>query len=91
MRSGPLFSPNRYSMAILFPSIHPSLLSSCRNASKRTALPEDSAIIQVTYAGDFACLLRLGGEAKRKEHGAKSKNRDFFVHRLSLTETATIV
>ena len=33
-------SANRYSMAIFFPSIHPSLLSSCRNASKRTALPE---------------------------------------------------
>src|SRR5262249_48626757 len=27
-------------MAIFFPPIHPSLLSSCRNASKRTALPE---------------------------------------------------
>ena len=39
-RSGPLFSPNRYSMVIFFPSIHPSLLSSCRNASTRTALPE---------------------------------------------------
>jgi hypothetical protein len=25
---------------IFFPSIHPSLLSSCRNAYKRTALPE---------------------------------------------------
>src|SRR5499426_1315479 len=39
-RSAPLLSANRYSMAIFFPSIHPSLLSSCRNASKRTALPE---------------------------------------------------
>src|SRR5262245_39908119 len=36
----PFCSANRYSKAILFPSIHPSLLSSCRNASKRTALPE---------------------------------------------------
>ena len=33
-------SANRYSKAIFFPSIHPSLLSSCRNASARTALPE---------------------------------------------------
>ena len=33
-------SANRYSMVIFFPSIHPSLLSSCRNASTRTALPE---------------------------------------------------
>src|SRR5499426_258850 len=33
-------SANRYSMVMFFPSIQPSLLSSCRNASKRTALPE---------------------------------------------------
>src|SRR5215475_2377703 len=33
-------SANRYSKVIFFPSIHPSLLSSCRNASTRTALPE---------------------------------------------------
>ena len=38
-RSG-FCSANRYSMAIFFPSIHPSLLSSCRNASQKTALPE---------------------------------------------------
>src|SRR5262249_24692217 len=25
-------------------------------------------------------LLRFGGKAKSKEHGAKSKNRDFFLH-----------
>jgi hypothetical protein len=36
----PLFSANRYSMVIFFPSIHPSLLSSCRNASTSTVLPE---------------------------------------------------
>src|SRR5262245_32587744 len=39
-RSGPLFSANRYSMVIVFSSIQPSLLSSCRNASKKTAIPE---------------------------------------------------
>jgi hypothetical protein len=33
-------SANQYSMTILFPSIHPRLLSSCRNASKRTAILE---------------------------------------------------
>ena len=33
-------SANRYSMVMFFPSIHPSLLSSCRSASKRTALAE---------------------------------------------------
>ena len=48
-------SANRYSMVIFFPSIHPSLSSSWRNASKRTA------IIQKTDAEDFPCLLRLGG------------------------------
>jgi hypothetical protein len=39
-----------------------------------------SAIIQETYAGDFPCLLRLSGNAKRKEHGAKGKGCDFFLH-----------
>src|SRR5262245_33832161 len=38
-RSG-FCSANRYSMVMFFPSIHPSLSSSCRNASRRTALPE---------------------------------------------------
>ena len=36
----PLPSANRYSMVTFFPSIHPSLLSSCWNESTRTALPE---------------------------------------------------
>src|SRR5262245_6796287 len=39
-RSSPLPSANRYSMVMFFPSIQPSLVSSCRNASTRTALPE---------------------------------------------------
>ena len=73
-------SANRYSMVIFFPSIHPSLLSSCRNASTRTAHTRSSACIQETDAEDFPCLLRVGGRAKRKEHGAKSKDRDFFLH-----------
>src|SRR5262249_6748576 len=33
-------SAKRYSKTILFPSIQPSLLSSCRNASTRTDMPE---------------------------------------------------
>ena len=33
-------SANRYSMVMFFLSFHPSLLSSCRNASKRTAILE---------------------------------------------------
>ena len=39
-RLGPLPSAKRYSMAMFFPSVHPSLLSSCRNAFTRTELPE---------------------------------------------------
>ena len=39
-----------------------------------------SACIQETYAEDFPCLLRIDGSAKRKEHGAKSKDGDFFLH-----------
>src|SRR5262245_34267667 len=33
-------SANRYSMVMFFPSIHPSLPKSCRNASTMTAIPE---------------------------------------------------
>jgi hypothetical protein len=39
-----------------------------------------SACIQETYAKDFSRLLRLPGTAKRKEHDAKSKDGDFFLH-----------
>ena len=70
-RSG-FCSANRYSMAIFFPSIHPSLLSSCGTLPKRTALPEAVLGSRITNAEDFSCLLRIGGKAKRKEHGAKS-------------------
>ena len=75
-----LLSANRYSMVIFFPSIHPSLRSSCRNASTRTAHTGSSAIIQETYAEDFSWLLRVGGTAKRKEHGAKRKDGDSSLH-----------
>ena len=65
-------SANRYSMVKFFPSIHPSLLSSCRNASTRTALPDSSAYIQETDAEDFPCLLRMAAErgARSREHRA---------------------
>ena len=39
-----------------------------------------SAWIEETDAEDFPCLLRLDERAKRKEHGAKSKELDFFLH-----------
>ena len=73
-------SANRYSMVKFFPSIQPSLFNSCRNASTRTALPDSSAYIQETDAEDFPRLLRVGGTAKRKEHGAKRKDGDFSLH-----------
>jgi hypothetical protein len=34
------------------------------------------ASIQNTDAEDFSCLLRVGGEAKRKERGAKRNAED---------------
>ena len=67
-REGPLLSANWYSMLIFFPSIHPSLLISCRNASTRTALPEAGLAsrkpIRVTFVG---CC------ASTAEHGARSR------------------
>jgi hypothetical protein len=36
---------------------------------------------------DFLRLLRPGGEAKRKEHGAKHQRRDYFLHRLFTRST----
>ena len=60
-------------MVIFFPSIHPSLLSSCRNASKRTALPEAVLCIQETDAEDFPWLLRVGPDPQTaKSTAAKS-------------------
>src|SRR5262249_14549763 len=40
MIAGGIVVTERYSKAILFPSIQPSLLNSCRNGSTRTALPD---------------------------------------------------
>jgi hypothetical protein len=34
----------------------------------------------IPYSGNLHRLLRLGRNAKRKEHGAKSKGRDFSLH-----------
>ena len=55
-------SENRYSMAIFFPLIHPSLLSSCRNASTRTALPE-----AVLYPGNLCGGFSLTAAPRRKK------------------------
>ena len=39
-----------------------------------------SACVQETYAANFSCLLRAGGNAKRKEPSAKRKDKDFLSH-----------
>ncbi len=73
-------SANRYSMAIFFPSIQPSLLSSCRNASKRTAIPEAVLWIQETDAEDFpVCCASCHSPAQREcDHDCKKPNHNFF-------------
>ena len=53
-----LFFPsvNRYSMVIFFPSIQPSLRTSCQNASRRSALPEAVVLSRTPMRGTFpAC------------------------------------
>src|SRR5262249_43955696 len=65
-RSG-VCSAKRYSMVIFFPSVHPSLLSSCRNASTRTALPEAVLLSRKPMRGPFVCCC-----ASTEPHSAKS-------------------
>ena len=60
-RRSSLCSANRYSIVIFFPSTHPNLRNSSRNASQRIALPE-AVLGSRIDAGDFSCLLRLGRE-----------------------------
>ena len=64
-------------MVIFFPQS----IQACQLLPKR--LHEDrstgsSGSIQETYAGDFSWLLRVSGNAKRKEQSAKRKANDFF-------------
>src|SRR5262249_22573358 len=74
-------SANRYSMVIFFPSIHPSLLTSRRNALQEDRDTSSSAIIQETYAEDLRWLLRLSGCAKCREQHGKRKANDCLSHR----------
>ena len=71
-----LCSANRYSMVIFFPSIHPSLRSSCRKTSKSTGATGSSAIIQETYAGDFRWLLPVGSDSKKTRTNVATKIDD---------------
>ena len=59
--------------ADILSSIHPSLLSSCRNAFIDRATGS-SAIIQVTYADDFSRLLRLGHRPAHRERDDDRNN-----------------
>ena len=61
-------------MVKFFPSIHPSLRISCRNASKRTRATGSSAWIQETYAEDFSWLLRLSHRPTRGECESDSED-----------------
>ena len=72
-------SANRYSMVIFFPSIHPSLLSSCRNASKRTAIPEAVLPSRKPMRTTFPCLLRVGRRAQSKSRSDRAKRMIFLV------------
>ena len=46
----------------------------------RAEMAEGEAALRYPIRGTFVRLLRLGGRAKRKEHGAKRKDDDFFLH-----------
>ena len=68
-------------MVIFFPSIHPSLLSSCRNASTRTALPEAVLVSRKPMRKIFPGCCASTGRAKRKEHEQqRARTDDFFLH-----------
>ena len=59
----------------------PQSIQACQLLPKRFHEDRDtrsSAIIQETYAGDFACLLRVDGRAKRKEHSARARTMILF-------------
>src|SRR5215510_12754387 len=62
-------------MVIFFPSIQPSLLSSCRNASKRTALPEEVLLSRKPMRGTFpvCCASTVEHGARSGEHRARKK------------------
>src|SRR5262249_2654091 len=66
-------SANRYSMVIFFPSIHPSLLNSCRNASKRTAIPEAVLLSRKPMRGTFPVCCASASERFAKKRIASSQ------------------
>src|SRR5262245_7942029 len=80
-------SANRYSMAILFPSIHPSLVSSCRNASTRTALPEAVLLSRKPMRGTFPACCARADTLSAKSKAQRVRNMIFFFMSLSLSRS----
>src|SRR5262245_53836920 len=73
-------SANRYSMVMFFPSIHPSLLISCRNASKRTAIPEAVLLSRKPMRGIFpACCASASESFVRKRIASSQRVILFFM------------
>ncbi len=71
-------SANRYSMVIFCPSIHPSLRSSWRNTSTRTALPEGGSRPE-NLCGRFSCLLRFGGTEEPRAKRSRGRSFSFLL------------
>src|SRR5215831_10190046 len=71
-------SANRYSMVMFFPSIHPSLLSSCRNASKLTAPPEAVVFSRKPMRGTFPVCCASASETFAKKSVASSQRMILF-------------
>ena len=73
-------SANRYSMVIFFPSIHPSLLSSCRNASTSTAIPEAVLVSRKPMRRIFPVCCASAEPQSAKSIAQQRKDRDSFLH-----------
>ena len=77
-------SANRYSMAKFFPSIHPSLRSSWRNASKRTALPEAVLASRKPMRKIFPACCASAGKLSAKSKAPRARAVIFFLMSFSV-------
>src|SRR5215510_12336114 len=75
-------SANRYSKVIFFPSIHPSLPISCRNASKRTAIPE--AVLDSRKPMRGTLLVRVGKRNICQKKSCQQPESESLLHVLFL-------
>ena len=78
-------SANRYSMVMFFLSVHPSLLSSCRNASKKTALPEAVLLSRKPMRKIFPGCCASAGRQSAKSIAQRVKTGIFFFMSFSLS------